>query len=136
MKSKIYLSIVFFVGLMVSAFAQEPPKEGVALVMEETNFKLNPGATAEVEIRLLRSKRAKRTSFDGLQARTSDDLAISFTKSTDTPDTYTMSVLVDKAASPKSHTVVVKGLGTNGSKIKGKVISIEVMGPQIVKGDE
>ena len=135
MKPKIFLLAVFFVGMITSMKAQDLPKEGVALVIDKTSFSLAPGTTTEVEVKLLRSKRARKTKFDGLEARTSKGIAISFAQKTEVVDTYTMSILVEEDATPKSHTVVVKGSGVNGSKIKGKVISIEVTGSQMVKSD-
>lgn len=135
MKSKVFLLIVFVVGTFSSILAQDLPKEGVALVMDETSFSLAPGTTTDIEVKLLRSKRARKTKFDGLEARTSKGLVITFAQKTDVADTYTMSILVEEDVTPKSHTVVIKGNGVNGSKIKGKVITVEITGSQMVKSD-
>ncbi|MEM6524134.1 MAG: hypothetical protein AAGF85_02625 [Bacteroidota bacterium] len=135
MISKFYLTIFLFVMSVCLTKAQELPKEGVALDLSQTSFNVTPGSTTDVEIKLLRSKRARKMKFDGLEARTSNDLAITFRQNDQLVDTYTMSIIVKEGAIEKSHTIVIKGAGINGSKIKGKAISIVVTGSQIVKSN-
>ena len=132
MKFKMYLAVFLLIATTALTNAQELPKQGVALKMNETSFNLTPGTTTETQIKLLRSKRAKKTKFDGLEARTSQDLTISFVKDDSEVDTYKMTIAVAQDAAVKPHTIIVKGLGVNSSKLKGKAISVNVLAPQMV----
>lgn len=104
-------------------------------MMDETSFNLTPGTTTEIQVKLLRSKRAKKTKFDGLEARTSKDLSISFVRDDSSIDTYKMTISVAEGATVKPHTIIVKGTGVNSSKLKGKAISVNVLDAQMVKSD-
>ena len=136
MISKVLSFVILTACLIGYTFGQEPPKEGASINMLQTNFNLTPGTIIEQKLTLLRSKRTKRINFEGLAARTSDDLAIKFQQDPKNIDTYIMSLEVKENAIERSYTVVVKGEGNNAHKIKGKAITINVTGSGIVKSNE
>ncbi|TRX60719.1 hypothetical protein FNH22_06655 [Fulvivirga sp. M361] len=124
------LSFILLVNVGVNA--QERPKDGAVMVLSSSSIHVVPGTTQEVEIRLIRSKRYMRSKFGGLKARTPEGLDIIFTQDESTKDLYKMSITAADNADRKSHTIIIKGDGTNASKIKGVVISVNVSNDTMV----
>ena len=126
-KSALFL---FFTFLSVSTLLQAqdltPPKEGAILRLESTRHEAKVGGECAADIWLIRSNSSRKTKFEGLQVNAKSGISATFIADSNSPDLYTMKVLVSPEVTPGNYTLLVKGAGRNGHKIKGSLVTLLV----------
>ena len=134
------ITYLLCVSLLLCSFslvkAQQVPKDGAVLSMEQSTLKVALGSQVEADVVLVRSKKYKKAKFGGLMARSPQGMEIDFEQDTQNADLYKMIVKVSEDVQIKPYTIVVKGQGNNAQKVKGLAVSIELQGDQIVESNE
>ncbi len=131
-----FLLVIVLLCSVGLAHAQQVPKDGAVLSMEQSTLKVTPGSQIEADVTLLRSKKYKKAKFGGLTARSPQGMEIDFKQDAQNADLYKMIVKVSQDVQIKPYTVVVKGMGNNAQKIKGLAVSIDLGNGQLVESNK
>jgi hypothetical protein len=132
MKKPIYTLALIVLASITNIMAQELPKDGAIISIENPVINLNAGLEFESTVKLIRSKRHKDADFGGLMARTPQGLNIKFTEDSENKDTFKMIVSADENLELKAYTVIVKGEGMNAQKVRGITLTINMSANQVV----
>lgn len=119
-------AILLFSFASINAQDLTPPKDGAALRMKSNNHEIKIGDAASTDIWLVRSKRGKKTSFEGLKATAPKGLEINFEASSDDPDHYTMQVSANSELQPGQYMLIIKGDGNNSHRLTGTTCTLTV----------
>lgn len=121
------LFVIFFFSC-AAIYAQDltPPKDGAALRMKSNNHEIKIGDAASTDIWLVRSKRGKKTSFEGLKATAPKGLEVNFQASSNDPDHYTMQVSANSEVQPGQYMLIIKGAGSNSHQLTGTTCTLTV----------
>lgn len=126
-KFTIPLFILFFFAFSsIQAQDLTPPKDGAALRMKSHNHEIKVGDAASTDVWLVRSKKRKKTSFEGLKATSPKGLEVDFEPSTDNPDHYTMKISANTEVKPGQYMLIIKGDGNNAHRLTGTTCTLTV----------
>lgn len=119
---------IFFLFTVAGLQAQDltPPKDGAALRMKSHNHEVKAGDAATTDVWLVRSKKRKKTSFEGIKATTPKGLDVNFEPSSDNPDHYTMKVTANNDMKPGQYMLIIKGDGNNAHRLTGTTCTLTV----------
>ncbi|MEL7004811.1 MAG: hypothetical protein AAFN93_19045 [Bacteroidota bacterium] len=103
-----------------------PPKDGAALRMKSHNHEVKIGDGATTDVWLVRSKKKKKTKFEGLKATAPKGLEINFEASGENPDHYKMQVIANAEVKPGQYMLIIKGDGNNSYQLRGTTCTLTV----------
>ena len=136
---RIFTVILSFILLSaVPTFAQDltPPKDGAVIRLASNKIVVAPGKASVVDVWLVKSKRYASREFGGLEAKGPDGVNISFEPKDDSHDVFSMKIKAGKEASPGKYSMMIKGKGENGQKVKSSVVSVIVGNDSMVDSDQ
>lgn len=121
-----FFVIFLFSFSQIQAQDLTPPKDGAALRMKSHNHEIKVGDDASTDVWLVRSKKRKKTSFEGLKASAPKGLEVNFEPSSDNPDLYTMKISANSEVVPGQYMLIIKGDGNNAHRLTGTTCTLTV----------
>ncbi|MTI39465.1 hypothetical protein [Fulvivirga lutimaris] len=129
------LLVVIFINI-ADTYAQELPKDGAVITIEDTKLMLIPGEELTTDLTLLKSKRYRKAKFGGLATRTPKGITAEFVEDEEQDGLYHLTLMADETATSDNFTLIIKGEGKNAHKVRGLAVSVNVTANQIATSND
>ncbi|MEQ8477695.1 hypothetical protein [Fulvivirga sp.] len=129
------LLVVVFINI-ADTYAQELPKDGAVITIEDKKLILTSGEPLTADLSLLRSKRYQKAEFGGLTARTPEGIKAEFVQDEEQNDLYHLTLTADKTAADNNFTLIIKGEGKNAHKVRGLAVTVNMNSSQIATSND
>ncbi|MEO1049223.1 MAG: hypothetical protein AAFX87_01265 [Bacteroidota bacterium] len=129
-------AITLIASFSLKAQDLTPPKDGAVIRMAEHKFEVKAGKSQTADVWIVKSKRYRKVTFEGLKTRAPEGIEVSFVPVNAEEGKFKMNISVSSAAAPGKHMLILKGDGKNAYKLKSTTFSIAVGGKAIAEGSE
>ena len=124
------LLAVIFINIL-DTNAQELPKDGAIITIEDKKLILTADEPLTAELTLLKSKRYKKANFGGLSTRVPEGITAEFVQDEEKLGLYHLTLTADESITNDSFTLIIKGEGKNAHKVRGLAVTVTTTISQI-----
>jgi hypothetical protein len=128
MKTQLLTFSFLFVAVLF-ANAQNIPKDGAVIRMEDYSLSVKDGQTVTTTVQLVRSTRFVKAKIDGLVVQEKSGVEFKLTPIENLPETYTLQV-TPTSIKEGSYAIIIKAEGKMAHKVKQTMFTLKVTGKE------
>lgn len=136
MKNFLTILVVLVFINIVNTFAQELPKDGAVIAMEDNKLILTAGEPLTTDLTLLKSKRYQKASFGGLTTKTPEGVTAEFIEDETQKGLFHLKLTADETVTKDAFTLIIKGEGKNAHKVRGIAVTVNMANNQIATSND
>jgi heme/copper-type cytochrome/quinol oxidase subunit 2 len=125
---KTILPLIISVLLMVPVMAQEfeRPRSGARIEVEANRIDLTPGQTKQIDVWLIKSVKDTKRKFNEISVNGNESINFDFTQVEVTDEFERFQVTLTSDAPAGMYTLILKGEGKNGYKVRSSILMVNV----------